>query len=144
MTRTGRLVRKLGGGLHVRLYRLLGGALVGRIGRAPVLLLTVRGRRSGRLRTIPLLYVPDGERLVVVASNGGAPSHPAWYLNLKASPEAAVQVRRHRHTMVARDANPEERERYWPQLVAVYSPYTSYREKTEREIPIVVLEPGTG
>lgn len=136
-------MRKLGGGLHVRLYRLLGGAFVARIGRAPVLLLTVRGRKSGRLRTIPLLYVPDGERLVVVASNGGAPSHPAWYLNLKASPEVAVQVRRHRNAMVARDANPEERERYWPQLVAIWGPYTSYQAKTEREIPIVVLEPQT-
>jgi deazaflavin-dependent oxidoreductase (nitroreductase family) len=135
------MVRRLGGGLHVRLYRLLGGAGVGRIGRAPVLLLTVRGRKSGRLRTVPLLYVSDGERRIVVASNGGSSAHPAWYLNLRTAADVEVQERRVRTTMTSRDATAEERGRYWSQLVAIYGPYETYRTKTDRELPVVVLEP---
>jgi deazaflavin-dependent oxidoreductase (nitroreductase family) len=127
--------------LHVRLYRLTGGKVGGHIGRAPVLLLTHKGRRSGTIRTTPLLYITDGERLVVVASYGGAPKHPAWYLNLEANPSAEIQTGNTRRPVTARTATPEERTRYWPQVVAGYRSYESYQRKTEREIPLVILEP---
>jgi deazaflavin-dependent oxidoreductase (nitroreductase family) len=106
-----------------------------------VLLLTTRGRKTGKERTTPLLYIADGGSYVVVASNGGAPRHPAWFLNLQAEPDAVLQVRGDRHRVRARVAAPEERDRYWPQLDAIYRWYASYRKKTTREIPLVVLEP---
>jgi deazaflavin-dependent oxidoreductase (nitroreductase family) len=139
-----RFLRKLTGPLgriHVRLYRLTGGGLGGRVGRAPVLLLTTTGRRTKRQRTTPLLYLADGDRLVVVASYGGAPQHPAWFLNLEATPDVEAQVRRDRRRVRARVATAEEREAYWPRLVAIYRYYDSYQRKTSREIPVVVLEP---
>jgi deazaflavin-dependent oxidoreductase (nitroreductase family) len=127
--------------LHVRLYELTGGAVGSRVGRAPVLLLVHRGRTTGTLRTTPLLYLADGESLVVVASYGGAPRDPDWFRNLEANPDAEVQVRRERRPVRARRATAEERERYWPQLDAMYGQYASYRRRTDREIPLVVLEP---
>ena len=133
------LVRLLGR-LHVRLYRLLGGRLVGRVGQAPILLLTTTGRRTGLARTSPLLYLRDGERLAIVASFGGHPTHPVWYLNLTANPEVYVQVGRNRFAATARTAEPDERARLWPQLVEIYSGYAGYQQKTTREIPIVLLE----
>ncbi|MEX2420851.1 MAG: nitroreductase family deazaflavin-dependent oxidoreductase [Actinomycetota bacterium] len=139
-----RLLRKLTrpmGRIHVRLYRLSGGALGGRIGRAPVLLLTTTGRRTGQQRTTPLLYLADGDRLVVVASYGGAPRHPAWFLNLEATPDVVAQVRRDSRPVRAREATVEEREVYWPRLVAIYRYYDSYQRKTSRTIPVVILEP---
>jgi len=128
------------GRFHVRIYRLTGGRFVGRVGKAPILLLTTTGRRSGQPRTSPLLYLQDGERLAIVASFGGHATHPVWYLNLTANPEVQVQVGRDRFAATARTAAPEERERLWPQLVAMYSSYAGYQRKTEREIPIVLLE----
>jgi deazaflavin-dependent oxidoreductase (nitroreductase family) len=139
-----RLLRTLAGvawKIHIRLYRLSGGAIGGRIGRAPVLLLTTTGRKTGQRRTAPLLYLADGERLVVVASNGGAPRHPAWFLNLEATPQAEVQLRRDHRPVRGRQATAEERKSYWPQLVAIYRSYDSYQRRTSREIPVVVLEP---
>jgi deazaflavin-dependent oxidoreductase (nitroreductase family) len=127
--------------VHVRLYRVSGGRIGGHIGKAPVLLLTHKGRRTGTTRTNPLLYLGDGERLVVVASYGGAPKHPDWYLNLEAHPDAEIQTGKTRRTVRARTATPEERARYWPRVVAMYSAYEDYQRKTEREIPLVVLEP---
>jgi deazaflavin-dependent oxidoreductase (nitroreductase family) len=137
----GRAVRRVGGGLHIRLYRLLGGRAVGHVGKAPVLLLTTEGRKTGKARTVPLLYIEADEGLVVVASNGGAPTHPAWYLNLRANPKATAEVRREIHPVLARDATADERARFWPELVAVYRWYESYQTKTSREIPLVVLQP---
>ena len=134
-----KLVRMLGR-MHVRLYRLTGGRFVGRVGKAPILLLTTTGRRSGEPRTSPLLYFRDGERLAIVASFGGNPKHPVWYLNLTANPAVKVQVGRERFDATASTATPEERERLWPQLVAIYPGYAGYQEKTTREIPIVLLE----
>lgn len=126
--------------MHVRIYRLTGGRFVGRVGRAPILLLTTIGRRSGEPRTAPLLYLRDGERLAIVASFGGHPKHPVWYLNLTANPEVNVQVGRDRFDAAARTATPEERERLWPLFVEMYPGYAGYQEKTTREIPIVLLE----
>jgi deazaflavin-dependent oxidoreductase (nitroreductase family) len=126
--------------LHRRAYRATGGRLGGRILGAPVLLLTTTGRRSGRRRTTPLLYLEDRTALVVVASNGGAPTHPAWYLNLEADPDVEVQVGHEHRALRARTADAVERARLWPRAVALYGPYEEYQEKTEREIPVVLLE----
>lgn len=133
-------VVRLASRLHVRLYRLLGGRLVGRVGRAPILLLTTTGRRSGRQHTTPLLYVREGDALAVVASFGGSPTHPAWYLNLSAHPDVEVQVGRERERRHARTAAPDERARLWARLLEVYPTYASYQRKTNREIPVVLLE----
>ncbi len=132
---------KTGVALHVRVFRLSGGRVGCHIGKAPVLLLTHKGRRSAKVRTNPLLYLADGDRLVIVASYGGAPQHPSWYHNLVANPSVEVQIGKTRRPMTARTATPEERAAYWPQIVALYSGYDSYQRKTEREIPLVVLEP---
>jgi len=126
-------------GINTALYRLTGGKVGGRMGKAPILLLTVAGRTSGKRRTTPLLYGRDGDNFVVIASMGGAPKHPAWYLNLHGQ-EAEVQVRRERLRVRARDAEGEERERLWALMVSLYPSYDDYQKKTERRIPVVVLE----
>ena len=109
------------------------------MGKAPVLLLSVTGRKSGKRRTTPLLYGRDGDNYVVIASVGGAPKHPAWYLNLQGQ-EAEILVGRERLRVRARDAEGEERERLWALMVSLYPPYAEYQKKTERRIPVVVLE----
>ena len=127
-------------GLNTALYRLTGGKVANRMGKAPILLLTVAGRKSGKRRTTPLLYGRDGDNYVVIASMGGAPKHPAWYHNLQGQ-EAEIQVGRKRLRVRARDAEGEERERLWALMVSLYPPYDDYQTKTERRIPVVVLEP---
>ena len=127
-------------GLNTALYRLTGGKVANRMGKAPILLLTVAGRKSGKRRTTPLLYGRDGDNYVVIASMGGAPKHPAWYHNLQGQ-EAEIQVGRKRLRVRARDAEGEERERLWALMVSLYPSYDSYQQKTERRIPVVVLEP---
>ena len=126
--------------LNTALYRLTGGKVANRMGKAPILLLTVAGRKSGKRRTTPLLYGRDGDNYVVIASMGGAPKHPAWYHNLQGQ-EAEIQVGRKRLRVRARDAEGEERERLWALMVSLYPPYDDYQTKTERRIPVVVLEP---
>ena len=126
--------------VHRGVYRLFGGRLGGNLGGIRVLLLTTVGRKSGRERVTPLLYVDDEKGWVVVASNAGDDRSPAWWLNLQARPEASAQVGRERHAVRARRATPEEEARLWPKLTASYAPYTSYREGTRREIPVVILE----
>ena len=106
---------------------------------APVLLLTTTGRKSGKARTQPLLYLTDGDALVVVASFGGSREHPAWFLNLEANPDVEVQVGPEARRTRARVATQEERARLWPRLVQMYRPYESYQRRTEREIPVVIL-----
>ncbi|MGH0031478.1 MAG: nitroreductase family deazaflavin-dependent oxidoreductase [Myxococcota bacterium] len=123
------------------LYLKTGGAVGASIGGMQILLLTSVGRRTGHQRITPLLYVEDGERLVVVASNAGDDRHPAWWYNLEQTPNARVQIRREHREVLARRATPEEAERLWPTLVAAYRPYEDYRRRTGREIPIVLLEP---
>jgi deazaflavin-dependent oxidoreductase (nitroreductase family) len=108
---------------------------------APTLLLTTLGRRSGRPRRIALIYGCDGDNYVLVASKGGAPSHPLWYENLTAHPEVRVQVKGERFTARARTAEGEERKRLWPIMTALWPDYDAYQTRTEREIPVVVLEP---
>ena len=127
-------------GLNTALYRLTGGKVANRMGKAPILLLTLAGRKSGKRRTTPLLYGRDADNYVVIASMGGAPKHPAWYHNLQGQ-GAEIQVGRKRLRVRARDAEGEERERLWALMVSLYAPYDDYQKKTERRIPVVVLEP---
>jgi deazaflavin-dependent oxidoreductase (nitroreductase family) len=128
--------------VNLVLYRATNGRVTGSHGGAPVLLLTTTGRRSGKRRTTPLLYLEDGGgTLVVVASYGGAPKHPAWYLNLSANPDVEVQIGREIEPRRARTADEDERARLWPRLVAMYANYATYQTRTEREIPVVILDP---
>lgn len=120
-------------------YKLLGGRLVGRWGKAPMLLLTTTGRKTGKARTTPLLYLPDGNDLVIVASWGGDDRHPLWYLNLQAEPHVEVQVGSEKQARVARTASPAEKTRIWPGLVARYKQYDDYQKRTDRDIPLVML-----
>ena len=126
---------------HVRAFRVSGG----RIGRtfkgAPVALVDHVGRRSGKRYTSPLIYGTDGDDVVIVASFGGARRDPAWWSNLKANPRTTVQIGSQRRPVVARQATAEEKQRLWPMLVSVYAPYEDYQRKTERDIPVVLLEP---
>jgi deazaflavin-dependent oxidoreductase (nitroreductase family) len=104
------------------------------------LLLTTRGRRSGLLRRTALIYGRDGDRYLVVASQGGAPHHPSWYLNLAADPEVDVQVGAERFPARARAATPEERPRVWELMASIWPDYDAYQRRTDREIPVVILE----
>ncbi len=106
----------------------------------PTLLLTTRGRKSGRLRRTALIYGQDGDRHLLIASNGGSPQHPAWYLNLTAHPDVTVQVRGDTFEARARPATPEEKRRLWPVMTEIFPLYETYRQKTERDLPLVVLE----
>jgi deazaflavin-dependent oxidoreductase (nitroreductase family) len=133
---------KLVSRLHVLLYRASGGRLGGRFREtAPVLLLTTTGRKTGKQRTTPLLYIEDGDRYVVVASVGGAPKHPAWYLNLRGTPAATIQIGSRKIAVAAETAGPDERARLWSQVTQMYSQYDDYQAKTSREIPVVILAP---
>ena len=127
---------------HVRRYRETGGE-VGHIWRedATVLLLTTTGRQSGKPRTTPLIYAQDGDRYVIIASKGGAPEHPGWYRNLEKTPGVELQVGARVFPARARTASGEERELLWRKANAVWPHYDEYAQKTDREIPVVVLEP---
>ncbi len=126
---------------HIRRYRETGGE-VGHIWKrgAKTLLLTTTGRKSGEQRTSALIYEADGDRYVIVASKGGAPDHPAWYLNLSAKPEVEVQVKDEVFRARARTAEGEERERLWRLVTQQWPDYDEYVKRTDREIPVVVLE----
>ncbi len=126
--------------LHTLLYRATRGVIGRRLVSNDMLLLTTVGRRTARAHTVPLLYLRDEDRLAVVASWGGRNGHPHWYLNLVAEPRVRVQVRGRRMEMTARTASPEQRDRLWPQAVAAYDGYATYQGRTDREIPIVILE----
>jgi len=127
--------------LHSFVYCATNGRIGGRILGGPVLLLTTTGRKSGRERTVPLLYVKDGEDLVVVGSNGGTASQPAWWLNLIENPEAVVEVRGTKARVQVEAAGAEEKERLWPKLLSMYSSYEDYQRRTDRELPVIVLHP---
>lgn len=127
--------------VHKRLYRLTGGLIGHHVGPLPILLLDHVGRKTGKKRTTPLLYVRDGENLAVIASKGGAPRHPLWYLNLVANPDTEVQVGRRRIPVHARTATGAIRQRLWDKAVDTYGGYEGYQRRTAREIPVVVLEP---
>ena len=128
---------------HVFFYKLSGGRIGGRMHKVPVLLLTTTGRKTGRKRTTPLLYIRDGNRLVIVASNGGRRMDPSWWLNLKRNPIAMVQVKDGKQTIYAQRAIGSEKERLWRLMTSAYPTYDDYQQKTDREIPVVVLMPKT-
>jgi deazaflavin-dependent oxidoreductase (nitroreductase family) len=127
---------------HAVVYRATRGVVGHRFpGVPPMLLLDHVGAKSAVRRTTPLLYLKDGEDVVLIASKGGHPRNPAWFHNLQAHPDTTVQVGSRRQAVHARTATPEERERLWPKVVDMYGPYADYQRRTAREIPIVILEP---
>jgi deazaflavin-dependent oxidoreductase (nitroreductase family) len=137
-------IRWLMGG-HTTAYRATGGLIGHHVpGAPPMLLLDHVGAKSGTLRTSPLAYLRDGDSFVIVASKGGYPRNPGWYHNLVANPDTTIQVGSKRSAVHARVANPEERARLWPKVVELYSGYRGYQERTDREIPLVILEPRGG
>ena len=127
--------------LHVFLNRLTGGRLFNTFGGDDVCFVTMKGARSGRTLTTPLMYVPYREGLLLVASQGGAPKNPVWYHNLVKHPEIVVIHRRRRVKLRARLASPEEKPELWPICDQHYAPYADYRKRTTRDIPIFVCEP---
>jgi deazaflavin-dependent oxidoreductase (nitroreductase family) len=135
------LWRRLMGG-HTLAYRATGGVIGHRFpGAPPTLLLDHVGAKSGTKRTTPLSYLADGDAFVIVASKGGHPHNPAWFHNLRANPETTIQVGHRRLPVRARVATAEERERLWPKVVKIWSGYADYQRRTDREIPLVILEP---
>ncbi len=129
------------GKLNVPVYRLTRGRLFNKVGRAPVLLLTSIGRRSGQPRTAPVLYLRDGVRVVVIGSNAGNVRAPAWSLNLKANPDAEIQIGGERRLVHARIADGEERAELWQKMNGEYEGFDDYATRTARDIPVFVLEP---
>jgi len=129
------------GKLNVPLYRASGGRIGGRVNRAPVLLLTTTGRKSGQKRTAPIVYLQDGENVVVINTNAGNARVPAWSLNLKANPEAEVEVGRQRYPVRARVAEGEERAELWRKHNEQYAGFDDYQTKLDREASVIVLEP---
>jgi deazaflavin-dependent oxidoreductase (nitroreductase family) len=113
--------------------------LGGGTGLVATLLLTTTGRKSGKALTLPLIFGRSGSDYVVVASKGGAPAHPAWYLNLEANPLVQVQVKADKFAARAHTADARERAALWPMMVKIYGPYENYQTKTDRQIPVVVL-----
>ena len=129
--------------VHRVLFRFTGGRIGKRLVDNDMLLLTTTGRKTGQNHTVPLLYLTDDERLVVIASYGGRGYYPAWYLNLSDDPVVTVQLPGRTLEMVARAANPDERQHWWPRIVEAYDGYRVYQSRTEREIPVVFLQPLT-
>ena len=136
--------------MHIWLYKKTGGRLGKKwhVGSAvfkgvPICLLTTTGVKSGLPREVPLLYMPDGNDVVVVASQGGLPSNPQWYRNVLADPDVEVRVGKTVRRLTARTANAEERARLWPLLVELYADFASYQTWTDREIPVVICSPSS-
>ena len=128
--------------LNVWAYRLTGGRTGGTfLQGAPVCLVTVKGKRSGTLRTVALLYLAAGDDVVLVASKGGMSHHPAWYHNMIANPDVEVQIGSTTRRMRARRASSAEKAALWPRLIAMYRDYDDYQARTTREIPVMILSP---
>jgi deazaflavin-dependent oxidoreductase (nitroreductase family) len=136
------LLLKYFGRAHIWIYQRTNGWLGARLLWFPAALITTTGRKSGEPRITAALYLRDGDRVVLPASFFGRGKHPMWYRNLKENPEVHVQLRGKHLDLVARDADKDERARYWPRLTRIYPPYRGYRKATDRVIPLVVCEPG--
>ena len=122
-------------------YKKTNGRVGGKLPKgAPVALLTTTGRKSGEPRVSPLLYLRHGDRVILVASQGGAAKNPMWYLNLKANPKVSIQIKDEVLALTARDATEAERTEYWPKLVEMYSSFDDYQSWTDRVIPVVICE----
>jgi deazaflavin-dependent oxidoreductase (nitroreductase family) len=126
---------------QVALYEATDGKEGDTLEGRPVVILTTRGRHSGGLRKTPLMRVEHDGRYVVIASMGGAPKHPVWYLNILAEPDVTLQDHEKVLDLRARTATPEEREAWWPRATEAWPPYAEYQTKTDRQIPVVILEP---
>jgi deazaflavin-dependent oxidoreductase (nitroreductase family) len=127
---------------HTLLYRASRGVVGHHVpGVPPMLLLDHVGAKSGKRRTTPLAYLRDGDDVVIVASKGGHPRHPAWFHNLRAHPDTTVQVGSSRLSVHAHVATAEERSRLWPRVVELYDGFAEYQRRTDREIPLVILSP---
>lgn len=110
-------------------------------GGAPVCLVTMRGRKSGALRTIPLIYLPHGDDVIIVASQGGMAKHPVWYHNIAANPEVEIQDGARKRRMIARRASDEEKKALWPHILEIYPDFEDYQARTDRNIPMFVCSP---
>jgi deazaflavin-dependent oxidoreductase (nitroreductase family) len=127
--------------IHTFTYRLTGGRVGRRLVDNDMLLLTTRGRRTGKPHTVPLLYLSDGDNLVVIASWGGRPHHPHWYANLETQPKAIVQVLDRRWGVTAEPMEASERAQWWPRIVGAHDGYAVYQARTDRPIPVIRLRP---
>ena len=124
------------------IYQKTDGKLGGKFLKgAPVALLTTTGRKTGEPRVSPLLFIREGNRIVLIASQGGAATNPMWYLNLKANPSVSVQIKDEVLNLIARDATEEERAHYWPKMASMYSSFDDYQSWTDRVIPVVICDP---
>ena len=133
---------KLMSRLNTWAYRATGGKLGGKFLRgAPVMLLTTTGRKTGKPRVSPLLYLRDGDQVITVASKGGMDHHPLWYRNLQVNPDVEVQIGSEVRPMRAATATAAEKQAYWPRLLEMYRDYADYQARTERDIPVVILSP---
>lgn len=127
--------------LNVFVYKLTGGRVMGTLTGRPVMLVTMKGAKTGKERTIPLMYVPYKNGVIVVASQGGAPKSPVWYNNLVAHPDIVVQYKRNKMNLRARRVDDAEKARVWPICVEHYREYDDYQKRTDRNIPVFVCEP---
>ena len=134
-----RPVVRVGTNLHVLLYRWTGGRA--QVRKYPTMLLTTTGRKTGKRRTIPLVYVEDKGRFIIAAAYAGSDRNPTWWLNLQHTKEGVAQVMRRKVRVRAEVARPEERDELWRRLVAMYPYFTEYQARTQRQIPVVVLQP---
>jgi deazaflavin-dependent oxidoreductase (nitroreductase family) len=126
---------------HTFWYQMTGGIIGNKIFGVPVLLLTATGRKSGRKHTLPLMHLRDGDNYILIASYAGHDVHPAWYLNLRANPDAEIQIGREKFRVRAETANDEDRERLYARAVEVSKDYAEYQKQTKRKIPVVILRP---
>jgi deazaflavin-dependent oxidoreductase (nitroreductase family) len=127
------------GAEHVRVYRETNGARGYHWRGTQILLLTTTGRKSGEPRTTPLIHTVDGDRWIVIASKGGAPENPAWFKNMETDPKASIQVEAEEIPVVMSTADGDERDRLWSAMLEEWPAYDDYKQKTDREIPVVVL-----
>lgn len=139
MSRLARQAIKLFGKLHKVLYSMTGSRVFANLGRMPNLLLTATGSKSGKPRTVALLYVETDDGYAIVASFGGSPVHPAWYRNLQKHPQATVQIEDRVIPVTASTATTEEKNSLWPRFADMYPDYDNYQAETERDIPVVLL-----
>ncbi len=139
MSPLARSMIKFFGKVHKALYQMTGSRVFANLGQMPTLLLTTTGHKSGQLRTVPLLYIEDADGFAIVASFGGAPKHPSWYVNLQRDPNATVQIEKRVIPVTAITATVEQKKRLWPEFTAIYPDYDNYEKETERDIPVVLL-----
>ncbi len=125
----------------VFLYNVSGGRIGGKMGKVPVLLLTTTGRKTGKQRTLPVVYIKDDSAYVITASAGGADKHPGWFFNIRSNPQATIQVKDKRIKVTAEVAGSEKKSELWAQLVEVAPNFAGYEKRTSRDIPMVILHP---